>query len=83
MIYYYCYCLLHLLFNANSVDPDQTPRFAASDLDLHCLPTSLGTKCVKYITLKRKIINHINPLLDINIGFDANFVFNQLLSEGK
>ena len=23
---------------ANSVDPDQTPRFAASDLDLRCLP---------------------------------------------
>ena len=22
---------------ANSVDPDQTPRFAASDLGLHCL----------------------------------------------
>ena len=27
--------------NANSVDPDQTPRFAASDLGLHCLPVSL------------------------------------------
>ena len=26
--------------NANSVDPDQTPRSAASDLDLHCLPMS-------------------------------------------
>ena len=24
--------------NANSVDPDQTPRSAASDLGLHCLP---------------------------------------------
>ena len=24
--------------NANSVDLDQTPRFAASDLGLHCLP---------------------------------------------
>ena len=29
------------LFNANSVDPDQTPRSAASDQGLHCLPTSL------------------------------------------
>ena len=28
-------------FNANSVDPDQTPRSAASDLDLHSLPMSL------------------------------------------
>ena len=28
-------------FNANSIDPDQTPRSAASDLGLHCLPMSL------------------------------------------
>ena len=27
--------------NANSEDPDQTPRSAASDLGLHCLPMSL------------------------------------------
>ena len=27
--------------NANSVDPDQTPRSAASDLGLHCLLMSL------------------------------------------
>ena len=27
--------------NANSVDPDQTPRSAASDLGLHCLPMSI------------------------------------------
>ena len=26
---------------ANGVDPDQTPRSVASDLDLHCLPLSL------------------------------------------
>ena len=29
------------VFNANSIDPDQTPRSAASDLGLHCLPMSL------------------------------------------
>ena len=29
------------IFKAISVDPDQTPRHAASDLDLHCLPMSL------------------------------------------
>ena len=29
------------VFNANSVDSDQTPRPAASDLDLYCLPMSL------------------------------------------
>ena len=27
-------------FNANSADPDQTPRSVASDLGLHCLPVS-------------------------------------------
>ena len=27
--------------NANSVEPDQTPCSAASDLGLHCLPMSL------------------------------------------
>ena len=27
--------------NANNVDPDQTPRSAASDLGLRCLPMSL------------------------------------------
>ena len=26
---------------ANSKDPDQTPRSAASDLGLHCLPSTL------------------------------------------
>ena len=28
-------------FNANSVDPDRTPRTVASYLSLHCLPVSL------------------------------------------
>ena len=28
-------------FNANNVDPDQTPRSVASDLGLRCLPMSL------------------------------------------
>ena len=28
------------VLNANSVDPDQTPGSAASDLGLHCLPMS-------------------------------------------
>ena len=29
------------VFNANSADPDQTPRSAASDLGQHCLSMSL------------------------------------------
>ena len=28
------------VLNANSVDPDQTPHCAASDLGIHCLPIS-------------------------------------------
>ena len=28
------------VFNTNRADPDQTPRFAASDLGIHCLPLS-------------------------------------------
>ena len=33
--------------NANSVDPDQTPRSAASDLGLYCLPMYLyGMLCI-------------------------------------
>ena len=32
--------LLAVLLNGNSVDPDQTPQIAASDLGLHCLPKS-------------------------------------------
>ena len=28
------------MFNSYSVDPDQTLRSVASDLGLHCLPTS-------------------------------------------
>ena len=40
--FYYFHVLLEFLnFNANSVDPDQTPRSAASDLRLYCLPMSL------------------------------------------
>ena len=35
-------CFIEItVINANSVDPDQTPRSAASDLGLHCLPVFL------------------------------------------
>ena len=37
-----CPCLTeNPVFNANSEDPDQTPRSAASDMGLHCLSVSL------------------------------------------
>ena len=41
---------------ANSEDPDQTPRSAASDLGLHCLPITLSgistLQWVKYINFQ-------------------------------
>ena len=34
-------CFIYIpVLNANSVDPDQAPQVAASDLGLHCLPVS-------------------------------------------
>ena len=35
-------CFLEIpVYNANSVDPDQMPHVAATDLGLHCLPITL------------------------------------------
>ena len=34
------FCKSNLVLNGNSGTPDQTPRLAASDLGLHCLPMS-------------------------------------------
>ena len=49
------------VINANSVDPDQTPRSTTSDLGLHCLPMShlwdARHKWVKAMLLKT--IGHI------------------------
>ena len=46
--------------NANSIDPDQTPRSAAySDLVLHCLPVSLLWDA-KFKWVKRYIIFKTN-----------------------
>ena len=39
--------------NANSVDPDQTPRSAASDVGLHYLPMSLLWEA------RLKWVNHV------------------------
>ena len=38
---------------ANSVDPDQTPRSAASDLGLHCLQSPI----LRAITVYRNCLN--------------------------
>ena len=49
------------VFNANSVDPDQTPRSAASDLVLHCLLMFLfwdaRHKWVKIFKQNSKVVN--------------------------
>ena len=42
---------------ANSGDPDQTPRSAASDLRLHCLPiTLLGVSRPQWVNMKTQLI---------------------------
>ena len=45
---------------ANSGDPDQTPHSAASDLGLHCLPsTLLRVSRLQWVIMKHKIsTNH-------------------------
>ena len=36
-----CFIEIHIhVLNANNADPNQTPRSAAFDLGLHCLPMS-------------------------------------------
>ena len=40
LLQYYCFIEIPI-FRANSEDPDQTPRSAASDLGLHCLSMSI------------------------------------------
>ena len=35
-----CFIEIHV-FDANNVDPDQTPRIVASDLGLHCVSMSI------------------------------------------
>ena len=57
-----CSIEIHV-FIANSVDPDQTPRSASSDLGLHCLRMSL------YGTLDINGLNdRHNPLSRFNVN---------------
>ena len=41
---------------ANSGDPDQTPRSAASDLGLHCLPVTGFRTTMGYLRLEMSSI---------------------------
>ena len=48
--------------SANSGDPDQTPRSAASDQGLHCLQvTRLGDSSLQRINNARLVTNSIDP----------------------
>ena len=49
---------------ANSGEPDQTPRFAASDMVLHCLPMS-HKKDARFIWVKSKLINALYLMCDL------------------
>ena len=58
------------VFKANSVDSDQTPRCAASDLGLHCVPMPfdgpVGINVLKHFTftvviVKKKSKRHEMP----------------------
>ena len=59
-------CFIEIpVFNANNVDPDQTPRsVAASDLGLHCLPITLlgvpGKAICEYQNVQFNLRNHVN-----------------------
>ena len=47
---------------ANSGDPDQTPRSAASDLGLHCLPVTL-LRVSRLQWVKKSITNAADKIL--------------------
>ena len=59
------------VINANSVGPDQTPRSAASDLGLDCLPmTRLWDTRHKWVKPVRRPAAHVSKLADwmVNSG---------------
>ena len=47
---------------ANSVDPDQTPRYAASDLGLHCLLSLVcpktKSKCGRPYLMRKDVLQY-------------------------
>ena len=74
-------CFIEIpLFNANSVDPNQTPRSAASDLGLHCLPMSIlwddrhkwGNTTTAYNNGNNADININDSNSNNNFSFDYN-----------
>ena len=60
--------------NANSVDPDQTPQNAASDLCLHWLPMyftwDARHKLVNYLTMNIKALTAMVGRLSLSVGLE-------------
>ena len=52
-----CLSVQNIVCMANSVDPDQRPHSAASDLDLHCLQRPI---CLRVVTVPVIILTSIN-----------------------
>ena len=87
--FYYCLlpCFIeNPLINANSVDPDQTPRSAASDLGLRCLPKSLLRDARhKWVNINLLCLNLFTPefltwtipTLNLDTSIVANRGFSQ------
>ena len=58
-------------------DPDQTPRSAASDLDLHCLPnTLLGVSRLQWVLKVTEIIDKISFLFRGTLSFAYLYVID-------
>ena len=61
---------------ANSEDPDQTPRYATSDLGLHCLPaTRLGVSSPQWINLKIHIKGGLKNDTSSNFSIDNVYLY--------
>ena len=64
---------------ANSGDPDQTPRSAASDLGLHCLPvTLLGLSSLQWVNL----YHHMNTFQQMT-SWHFSLFFSFFFSENR
>ena len=51
---------------ANSVDPDQGPRSAASDLHLHCLPVTLfGVSRLNWVNVLMEQSNRRHSIMSL------------------
>ena len=61
-------------FNANSVDPDQTPRSAASDPGQYCLPVSLLRDArLKWVKDKFRVVWFVHIHIP-NIAIEVNIL---------